>query len=105
MKRTHLLFLLPALTVLIAFFVLPVLRLLPASVSTDQGILLYAEILTNPRYASSLFSTVVLSLLVTIASVALGAFTGIFLERNDFPGRSAVVGLIIFIPKLITLNS
>ena len=94
MKRTHLLFLLPALTVLLAFFVLPVLRLLPASVSTDQGILLYAEILTNPRYASSLFSTVVLSLLVTIASVALGAFTGIFLERNDFPGRSAVVGLI-----------
>ncbi len=83
MKRTHLLFLLPALTVLIAFFVLPVLR-----------ILLYAEILTNPRYATSLFSTVVLSLLVTIASVALGAFTGIFLERNDFPGRSAVVGLI-----------
>ena len=60
MKRTHLLFLLPALTVLFAFFVLPVLRLLPASVSTDQGILLYAEILTNPRYASSLFSTVVL---------------------------------------------
>ena len=94
MKRTHLLFLLPALTVLLAFFVLPVLRLLPASVSTDQGILLYAEILTNPRYASSLFSTVILSLLVTIASVALGAFTGIFLERNDFPGRSAVVGLI-----------
>ena len=85
MKRTHLLFLLPALTVLLAFFVLPVLRLLPASVSTDQGILLYAEILTNPRYASSLFSTVVLSLLVTIASVALGASSWRILKDVTIP--------------------
>ena len=36
MKRTHILFLIPALAVLTAFFVLPVLRLLPASVSTEE---------------------------------------------------------------------
>lgn len=94
MKRTHILFLIPALAVLTAFFVLPVLRLLPASVSTEEGILLYGQILTNPRYATSMISTVLLSVAVTFASVVLGGLTGLFLERHRFPGRNAVIALI-----------
>ena len=94
MKRSHFIFIVPALVVLIAFFVLPVVRLLPASVSSEEGIALYAQIVTNPRYATSIVSTVLLSVVVTLASVALGAFTGLFLERTKFPGRSAVVSLI-----------
>lgn len=94
MKRSHFIFIVPALVVLVAFFVLPVVRLLPASVSSEEGLALYAQIVSNPRYASSVVSTVLLSVFVTAASVALGAFTGLFLERTKFPGRSAVVSLI-----------
>lgn len=94
MKRGSLAFILPTLVVLLAFFVLPIIRLLPASVSADEGLMLYAEIITNPRYASSMISTIVLSVVVTAASVLLGTFTGLFLEKNDFPGRNAVVSLM-----------
>ena len=94
MKRSQFIYLVPALAVLAAFFVLPVVRLLPASVSSESGLMLYAEIITNPRYATSMISTVVLSIAVTLASVALGTLMGIFLERTRFPGRSTVVSLV-----------
>lgn len=94
MKRSHFVFLIPALVVMAAFFALPVIRLLPASVSSDEGIALYAQILTNPRYFQSLVSTVLLSVGVAAVSVLLGAFTGLFLERTQFPGRSVIVSLM-----------
>ena len=93
-SRSTWLYLLPALVVLAAFFVLPVVRLIPASVSSESGLGLYLEIITNPRYSTSVVSTVVLSIFVTLASLFVGGLTGLFLERHRFPGRDAVVGLI-----------
>mgnify|MGYP000838527941 CR=1 FL=1 len=51
-SRSTWLYLLPAITILAAFFVLPVVRLIPASVSSESGLGLYLEIITNPRYLS-----------------------------------------------------
>lgn len=93
-SRSTRLYLLPALLVLVAFFILPVVRLLPASVSSESGLALYLEVITNPRYSSSVISTVILSIGVTLASLFVGGLTGLFLERHRFPGRDVVVGLI-----------
>ena len=75
-------------------FVLPVVRLIPASVSSESGLGLYLEIITNPRYSTSVLSTIVLSVFVTLASLFVGGLSGLFLERHRFWGRDAVVGLI-----------
>ena len=93
-SRSTWLYLLPAITILAAFFVLPVVRLIPASVSSESGLGLYLEIITNPRYSTSVLSTIVLSLFVTLASLFVGGLSGLFLERHRFWGRDAVVGLI-----------
>lgn len=93
-SRSTWLYLLPALTILAAFFLLPVVRLLPASASSESGLGLYLEIITNPRYSTSIVSTVALSFAVTLASLFVGGLTGLFLERRRFPGRHLVVGLI-----------
>ena len=93
-SRSTWLYLLPAITILAAFFVLPVVRLIPASVSSESGLGLYLEIITNPRYSTSVLSTIVLSVFVTLASLFVGGLSGLFLERHRFWGRDAVVGLI-----------
>lgn len=91
--RTRL-YLVPAIAVLVAFFILPVVRLLPASVSAPEGLGLYLQVITNPRYATSIVSTVLLSLAVTFASLLIGSLAGLFLERHRFWGRNLAVGLI-----------
>ena len=93
-SRSTWLYLLPAITILAAFFVLPVVRLIPASVSSESGLGLYLEIITNPRYSTSVLSTIVLSVFVTLASLFVGGLSGLFLERHRFWGRDAIVGLI-----------
>lgn len=93
-SRNTWLYLVPALVVLAAFFIIPVIRLLPASVSGTEGIGLYLEILTNSRYRISIFSTLVLSVFVTLTSLVIGSLCGLFLERHQFRGRETVIGLI-----------
>lgn len=93
-SRSTWLYLLPAISILAAFFVLPIVRLIPASVSSESGLGLYLEILTNPRYSTSVVSTVLLSVSVTLASLFVGALTGLFLQRHRFFGRDTVVGLM-----------
>lgn len=83
-SRSTWLYLLPAITILAAFFVLPVVRLIPASVSSESGLGLYLEIITNPRYSTSVLSTIVLSVFVTLASLFVGGLSGLFLERHRF---------------------
>lgn len=84
----------PAVLIFIAFFVLPVSLLLPQSLSSDQGVALYLQILINPRYWNSLVATIVLSLVVTFVALLVGGLTGIFLERNRFPLRDLVVSML-----------
>jgi putative spermidine/putrescine transport system permease protein len=87
-------FLVPSLTVFIAFFVLPVALLVPKSLDTPAGLGIYSQIITNPRYWGSLVDTVVLSLAVTFVSLIIGGMAALFLERNRFPGRDILVSIL-----------
>ncbi|WP_086466959.1 ABC transporter permease [Oceanibaculum nanhaiense] len=84
----------PALLVFCAFFLLPIGRLALAAGSGPDGIMAYAAILTDARYRESLIATVLLSAGVTLATLVLCAVCGLFLERNRFPGRAVLIGIM-----------
>jgi putative spermidine/putrescine transport system permease protein len=82
---------LPAGLLLIAFFLLPLLRLLIAGAEAPGG---YWTALRDPAHLYSLGETVALSLVVTAATLAIGGAVGLFLARQRFPGRSLLVALM-----------
>jgi putative spermidine/putrescine transport system permease protein len=84
----------PALTVFCAFFLIPMGKLIPISLSSPSGAGIYLEVLSNPRYLGSLRDTAILSMGVTLAALALGGMTGIFLERNRFFGRDVMIAAL-----------
>jgi putative spermidine/putrescine transport system permease protein len=88
--------LLPLAVVTIAFFVLPMLRLMVTGVSGPQGPAAYAAILTEPRYRATLFNTVVLAAATTIISLVIATIAGLFLQRHRFAGRSMLVAMLTF---------
>jgi putative spermidine/putrescine transport system permease protein len=88
--------LLPLAVVTIAFFVLPMLRLMVTGVSGPQGFAAYATILTEPRYRATLINTVVLAAATTIISLMIATVAGLFLQRHRFPGRSMLVAMLTF---------
>ena len=63
------LFALPALVVFLAFFCLPMARLIEVSVTGKQGAGVYWTVLTSARYLHSLLVTVALSAAVTLAKI------------------------------------
>lgn len=88
--------LLPLAVVTIAFFVLPMLRLMITGVSGPQGFGAYAAILTEPRYRATLINTVVLAAATTIISLVIATIAGLFLQRHRFPGRAVLVAMLTF---------
>jgi putative spermidine/putrescine transport system permease protein len=84
----------PAVCVFAAFFLLPVARLLPESLNNSDGWGIYAKVITHPRYYRSLVHTFALSLSVTLGALALGGNAALYLERNRFPGRNLLVGML-----------
>jgi putative spermidine/putrescine transport system permease protein len=82
----------PAAAFFVAFWLLPVLRLvaLPAA----QGWPTYFAVLTDSRYLTSMANTLVLSLAVTVATLVLGGAVGIYLARHAFPGRRLLLSLL-----------
>jgi len=87
---------LPVLVVSSAFFLLPMARLLAVAASGPEGMSAYFAILTTPRYFESLVATVVLSASVTLATLAISVVAGLFLERNRFSGRGALISMLTF---------
>jgi putative spermidine/putrescine transport system permease protein len=87
-------FIVPVLTVFTAFFLLPVAWLLPLSLKSPAGFRIYTQIVSHPRYWESLVDTVELSLAVTFAALVIGGMAALFLERNNFPGRNLLVGML-----------
>jgi putative spermidine/putrescine transport system permease protein len=85
---------LPALAVFAAFWLLPMARLAQVGASGPEGMAAYLAVVTNPRYLSSLVSTVALSAAVTVATLALSLVAGVFLQRNRFPGRETLISLM-----------
>ncbi len=95
-NRVLLLMIAPAAAIFGAFFLLPLARLAVASVAGPSGIGIYLHALVTPRYLVTLLNTVVLSLAVTLTTLALSGFSGVFLTRNRFRGKSFVVSMLTF---------
>mgnify|MGYP000005836746 FL=1 len=93
--RISLFLILPAITVSCAFFLLPVVQLIKVSL-IDGGAISYWHILTRPIYLKSLISTVGLSVLVTLVSLAIATISGLFLTRYDFKGKQVLVAMLSF---------
>ena len=88
--------LLPLALVVIAFFLLPMAKLIVVGAGGKLGISAYAAILTEPRYRTTLISTVLLAAAVTAATLAISTVAGLFLQRHRFPGRAVLVALLTF---------
>lgn len=78
----------------VAFWLLPMARLVTVGAGGPLGLAAYAAIVTNDRYLTSLVSTLLLSVAVTLATLAIAGVAGMFLERNIFPGRSLLVAML-----------
>jgi putative spermidine/putrescine transport system permease protein len=88
--------LLPLAVVTIAFFVLPMLRLMVTGVTGPQGFGAYAALVIEPRYRATLINTVVLAAATTVISLVIATIAGLFLQRHRFPGRSVLVAMLTF---------
>lgn len=82
----------PAAAFFCAFWLLPVVRLI--TLPAEQGWSTYFVVLTDSRYIESMVNTVVLSLLVTLATLGIGAAVGIYLARRRFRGRQVLLSLL-----------
>lgn len=87
---------LPVLVIFAAFFVLPMARLAAVGAGGPGGVAAYAAIVTEPRYFRSLLSTLALSAGVTLLTLASATIAGVFLQRNTFVGRSALIAMLTF---------
>jgi putative spermidine/putrescine transport system permease protein len=92
--RRALLLAVPALAVFAAFWLLPMARLAQVGASGPDGIAAYLAVVTNARYFQSLVSTVALSVGVSVVTLVLSLITGVFLQRNRFPGRGVLISLM-----------
>ncbi|MDB5805023.1 MAG: ABC-type transporter, permease component: MolT family [Betaproteobacteria bacterium] len=86
----------PAAAFFLAFWLLPMARLVGVGASGPQGMGAYWSVLTNQNYLTSLIYTFVLSALVTLATLVISCIAGLFLERNRFPGRSLLLAVLTF---------
>ena len=86
----------PAVAVFGAFFLLPVARLALTSAAGPSGFSLYLLTLTSPRYFVTLLNTILLSTAVTLATLMIAGFSGVFLTRNHFRGKSFIVSMLTF---------
>jgi len=85
---------LPAGIVFAAFFLLPLAQLFIIGAGGKDGLAAYAAIVTDRNYRASLFATLLLSAGVTLATLAISAIAGVFLSRNRFPFRKALVSML-----------
>src|ERR1700720_3978127 len=86
--------LLPLAVVTVAFFVLPMARLVVTGAEGPQGLAGYLAILTEPRYRATLINTVVLATATTIVTLAIATVAGMFLQRHRFPGRAVLIAML-----------
>ncbi len=90
--------LLPAAVVFIAFFLLPLGNLFLIGGTGKLGWAAYTAVLTEPRYLSSLVSTVLLAAATTVATLLISGISGVFLTRfltrNRFAGRDLLTALL-----------
>jgi putative spermidine/putrescine transport system permease protein len=76
--------------------VLPLARLVFVGATGEQGFGAYAAILLDPRYRTTLLNTVALAAATTVASLVIATISGLFLQRNRFPGHALLVAMLTF---------
>jgi putative spermidine/putrescine transport system permease protein len=86
----------PAMTMFAAFWLLPMLRLVGVGASGSSGAMAYLAVLTNHHYLVSLLSTLLLSAVVTLATLAISTVVGVFLQRHQLPGKSLLMAMLTF---------
>lgn len=86
----------PLALVTAAFFLLPMAHLVVAGAGGRAGALGYVAILTEPRYRTTLINTLVLAAATTFATLLISTVSGLFLQRNGFPGREVLVAMLTF---------
>ncbi|KHA51315.1 ABC transporter permease [Sulfitobacter geojensis] len=96
MRQSHFLTvcMLPLAIFTLAFLAIPIGRLILASGESDAGWAIYLRILQTPRYLSTLMQTVVVSLAVTVAALAISTTAGLYLVRNRFTGRNVLLSIL-----------
>lgn len=92
MRPVYRLLLLPTAIFFVAFWLLPVSRLLVLPGQIDWK--LYFVVLTEARYAWSLINTLGLSIGVTIVTLILGAAVGLYIARKRFFGRELLLSIL-----------
>lgn len=88
--------LLPLAVVTVAFFLLPMARLILTGAAGPQGLAGYLSILSEGRYRSTLLNTVVLAAATTMVTLAIATVAGMFLQRHRFPGRAVLIAMLTF---------
>ncbi|WP_081682414.1 ABC transporter permease [Pseudacidovorax intermedius] len=83
---------LPAGIFFLAFWLLPALQLL--ALPAREGASAYFAVLTQPRYLTSMLQTLTLSVVVTLATLVLGAAVGLYLARQRFAGRRLLLAVL-----------
>ena len=90
------LLILPAAIVFAAFFIMPMARLAFVGAGGEDGMSAYLSIVTTPRHFESMMATLLLSVGVTIVALIVSTVAGLFLVRNEFPGRETLVSMLTF---------
>jgi putative spermidine/putrescine transport system permease protein len=88
--------LLPLLIFAAAFLILPIAYLAVAAGAGERGPAAFAAILTEARFRDSLIATLVLSLVTTFTTIALGTIAAQTLANRRFAGRSLLLSLLTF---------
>ena len=94
MRKTYLLLLVPTALFFTAFFLLPMARLLFIGGSGASGWAAYTAIVTEPRYLRSLLATLGVATATTVVTLVISGISGVFLQRNQFPGRPVLVSMM-----------
>src|ERR1700741_5499728 len=88
--------LLPLAVVTVAFFLLPMARLVVTGTEGPQGLSGYLAILLEPRYRATLINTVLLAAATTVVTLIVATSAGRFWQRHRFPGRSVLIAMLTF---------
>jgi len=88
--------LLPLAVVTVAFFLLPMVRLVMTGAEGPQGLAGYLAILIEPRYRATLINTVLLAAATTVVTLIVATIAGMFLQRHRFPGRAVLIAMLTF---------
>ena len=82
----------PAVAFFAAFWLLPAVQLL--ALPAQEGMHTYWVVLTSGRYMQALLQTLLLSAIVTLATLVLGAMVGIVMARYRVPGKRLLLYLM-----------